>query len=1133
MKRYSRILAALSLSLFLGFPLFASASGRLAISPGEELELIPKSDIVAPEFSWEIFKEEEKIETLNEDFLSYVFESTGEYRIDLTAKNELGESEKTHIDVLVQEGGPTIIPDGTLIPQLTTLPSRDANGTIRVPVENPSVLFFAGESKGATEYRFDTDLSTDTNGDEDPKNDIENSSDPSFSTGALWGKTFSDTSHPISGKLTVVNAVGESKSLDFRIEFFSEISTEKKNATLSAQIATIPPANEKGEIILGDSENRIILFSGNSTGNIVQYRIDADLFVDSDEDGSSQNDIDNLEHNSFTTGEPFSIPLNRNKSEQIVRLTVVSEKGKGMRLDRKILFKNSTTSNDFSPRLLPKAKEVFVGKTIAFSLFGSPPGAQIEWDIGADGSIEHQGTETDMSFTFDNPGEIPLLIHINKEGFSEEIRDTISVREITTNETLANPPIADFSFQNTTGSSYAFQNLSRADSRLGNSAVSLDWDFGDGTTSTEENPTYEFTTTGSYPVSLKATDSAGNSAKKTVTIDAFSPEPSGENPSPDEATSPIPPPEESENSNISEDRSSISIPWLRIFLIFFGLALLGVIALLIVRKIQMPDLTFREILEEEKERWLGGGIIPSPSEPLSSPPKREAPQKKETEESTPEIKESSEEIFSEPEKPIEVQEIKEVAPLEQADAPAPKWLQKNEEETTLETEKNNDIPDWLSSTSPRDENTPGENAEKHSASAENTHSEKTAEDLNFSGEKLETKEEDHISEKTKEEIPEWLSSEPIEEKEETPEEPKSPKEDDTPEWLREDDKDNESETESKKEPLPEEDFSTEGISRNQEKILDNTISQDEEGVYSEEESSLSLPEEENPDASPEEVPEDLNTPKNEIGEEDNGGGDKIGDKDASEKASFLEKKDNSLVYPEEKTITTENKAPEEERTLSVKTVSGLQKEHKEAILKNIPEHENDGNEEKDEDFEKAISEENSPKNKEVFDSEEEEKDYYEEEMGTKKNESLEDVAPEESFEEKNTEEDFLEENPEERSDTKESPEAEKKQPLSQEESAQQEKVFSEEQKEEGAEMVSEEAGEEVFHIHHSHEEEAVEPTEEKEHPEKEVASHLENKQENLSLSQEKTPPLPDKEIDLDSESISGEVDLSFEDKKES
>jgi len=74
------------------------------------------------------------------------------------------------------------------------------------------------------------------------------------------------------------------------------------------------------------------------------------------------------------------------------------------------------------------------------------------------------------------------------------------------------PPSANFSHKTTTGrwDEIKFTNLSI-------SASDFEWDFGDGTTSTEKEPTHTFADEGSYSVSLTAMDK--NLASSDVTID--------------------------------------------------------------------------------------------------------------------------------------------------------------------------------------------------------------------------------------------------------------------------------------------------------------------------------------------------------------------------------------------------------------------------------------------------------------------------------------------------------------------------------------------------------------------------------------------------------------------------------------
>lgn len=95
--------------------------------------------------------------------------------------------------------------------------------------------------------------------------------------------------------------------------------------------------------------------------------------------------------------------------------------------------------------------------------------------------------------------------------------------KLTTQTLLGTAPVADFSVSSTSitkGQSIQFTDKSV------NSPTSWLWDFGDNTTSTAQNPTKTYNTAGSYTVSLKATNSYGNSTK-TQDITVTEPDGSG------------------------------------------------------------------------------------------------------------------------------------------------------------------------------------------------------------------------------------------------------------------------------------------------------------------------------------------------------------------------------------------------------------------------------------------------------------------------------------------------------------------------------------------------------------------------------------------------------------------------------
>ncbi len=81
-------------------------------------------------------------------------------------------------------------------------------------------------------------------------------------------------------------------------------------------------------------------------------------------------------------------------------------------------------------------------------------------------------------------------------------------------ELLPAAPVTEFSYE-ATGLTVAFTDLSTDNN---NDIVSYAWDFGDDSTSTEQNPTYTFANDSGYEVSLTATDSRGESTTRTKTV---------------------------------------------------------------------------------------------------------------------------------------------------------------------------------------------------------------------------------------------------------------------------------------------------------------------------------------------------------------------------------------------------------------------------------------------------------------------------------------------------------------------------------------------------------------------------------------------------------------------------------------
>ena len=127
-----------------------------------------------------------------------------------------------------------------------------------------------------------------------------------------------------------------------------------------------------------------------------------------------------------------------------------------------------------------------------------------EWDFG-DGS--DKVTEEHPVHTYSATGDYTVTLTASGETLTDEETALITITPA--------EPVADFTFTSDndfhTPSVITFINTST-------SAMSYEWDFGDGSTSTEENPAHTYTATGSYTVILTATNETLTN-EKTVIID--------------------------------------------------------------------------------------------------------------------------------------------------------------------------------------------------------------------------------------------------------------------------------------------------------------------------------------------------------------------------------------------------------------------------------------------------------------------------------------------------------------------------------------------------------------------------------------------------------------------------------------
>lgn len=179
-----------------------------------------------------------------------------------------------------------------------------------------------------------------------------------------------------------------------------------------------------------------------------------------------------------------------------VRLTATSEYGCSNTVTKPITVNGSNT-NFTAP------DSACLNKPVNFVNASSPTAVTSFWDFG-DGTTS---TQKNPAKTFTAPGVYQVKLFNTYADCSDSVTKSI---------TILSDPVVNFSANN----QYAckgplpvtFQDLSP-------NAVAWLWNFGDGNTSTQQNPTHTYAANGQYNVTLRITTSFG--CQNTITKNAF------------------------------------------------------------------------------------------------------------------------------------------------------------------------------------------------------------------------------------------------------------------------------------------------------------------------------------------------------------------------------------------------------------------------------------------------------------------------------------------------------------------------------------------------------------------------------------------------------------------------------------
>jgi len=170
--------------------------------------------------------------------------------------------------------------------------------------------------------------------------------------------------------------------------------------------------------------------------------------------------------------------------------------------------KNITKSDTYSQNvtisltdLTPTAKFTYSKNGLTVTFINSSTNAQsYKWEFG-DGPTS---TETNPSHTYTNYGTYSVKLTAINGSKTNSYTQSLTLTEVT--------PTASYTYKTEHPLKAVFTNTSK-------NATSYVWDFGDGTTSTEKNPTHRYSGKGVYKVTLKATSgSKSNTYATNITI---------------------------------------------------------------------------------------------------------------------------------------------------------------------------------------------------------------------------------------------------------------------------------------------------------------------------------------------------------------------------------------------------------------------------------------------------------------------------------------------------------------------------------------------------------------------------------------------------------------------------------------
>lgn len=684
------------------------ASGKMEVKLGEKVNL-QADGATGYAFKWVVKKGKDIVTTQASSVFDYTFDQQGEYDVGLTSTDSSGKTKNTHILVLVgdryspvsvsgvAEGGSL---DSPFNLTYETLPTQTAQHTIHLLGQEGNVVFDMTPQDGVLEYRVDRNIFADSDGNGIANDDIDNASSSSYLLGGVWQTKYTATeSKKITAEITAVNGTGEKAKSQVEIVFDP---VPDKKADLLGVLDTLPPSDpQSGKIQLYGTSDTVAFYGSRSQGDALEYRIDKNIFIDSDGDGNPENDIDNRTDPSFKTGDVWVTSYEKTDQQVIAQLIVVGKGGVGSRIQREIVFGDkrpvivapAPVAGETKSGIQLVADKDFVqkGDPVQFMVQGltrSLDSYIFDWDFNGDGKADQtvEGNNK-VTYLYDVAGIQPVKVHVHDvDGNEANFSLDFLVKDIAVTT-------ADFDFT-VEKNKVTFTNLSVTSANLTSKVLTYTWSFGDTDPDnynaqkdqiSVQSPVYSYKKPGTYIVTLTVVDSDKvTSTKKAEVVVKEGSATTAEKPA------------ETPKADVTPTKTGgSSILWtivkviLYIILVILLLILFIVSGLLIFLKVQHPDLIFEELIDELKIKLLGMMGIHDAVEPhvTASDPQSLAATYEASARAKPAPKPAAsaepapqEEVA--PKKPLEPHPepepgtpVKE-AELAKPDAPMPDWLKK-------------------------------------------------------------------------------------------------------------------------------------------------------------------------------------------------------------------------------------------------------------------------------------------------------------------------------------------------------------------------------------------------------------------------------------------------------------------------